>query len=262
MRVFEYSRVSTNSQDLDQQQNTVRQYLATKGLSVYKTITDEGVSGGVSYKDRNLAKMLNQMSEGDILIVSEISRLGRSISDVNKLVNDELKPRKLRLIIVKMNIDLDCANIKAIDEMILFAFSFAAQVEKEMIQQRVVSKLETIKNDIKTNGHHVTQKGKNKGRVVYKLGNDKITKEQLDKARESSVQTRQSTARQNSHNLAFKRFITRYEQKNGMIQTKAVIEELVVELNYLGYKTSTGMEFTYPRFVSMLKKTRNIFMLK
>ena len=53
---------------------------------------------------------------GDALVVSEISRLGRSMSDLNKLVNDELKPKKLRLIVISMGLDLDCANLKAIDE--------------------------------------------------------------------------------------------------------------------------------------------------
>jgi DNA invertase Pin-like site-specific DNA recombinase len=259
MKVFEYSRVSTNSQDLVQQQNTVRQYLANKGLSVYKTVTDEGVSGGVSYKERNLAKLLNEMSEGDILIVSEISRLGRSISDVNKLVNDELKPRKLRLIIVKMNIDLDCSNIRAIDEMILFAFSFSAQVEKEMIQQRVVSKLETIKKELEDGNSHVTQKGKNKGRVITKLGNDKWTSEGLDKARAASNKRKQDNARANKNNQFLYRFIRSYEADHGAVTRKTNLQPICDKLNFLGAKTATGLEFTPVRLRGVIFNLKVLF---
>ena len=59
------------------------------------------------------------LDKGDILIVSEVSRIGRSMSDINKFVNDELKPRGVRLVIVQMGIDLDCSHLKAIDEMLL-----------------------------------------------------------------------------------------------------------------------------------------------
>ena len=134
MKIYEYQRISTSAQEIAQQHNTVQEYVNAKGWTITESVSDEGVSGGVSYKNRNLYKLIQCMSEGDVLIVSEISRLGRSMSDLNKLVNDELKPRKLRLIIVKMGLDLDCSNLKAIDEMILFAFSFSAQLEKELIQ--------------------------------------------------------------------------------------------------------------------------------
>ena len=104
--------------------NSINTYLSVRGLSADEIVSDEGVSGCVSYKNRNLNELLAEMNEGDALVVSEISRLGRSMSDLNKLVTDELKPRKIRLIIISMGLDLDCSNLKAIDEMILFAFAF------------------------------------------------------------------------------------------------------------------------------------------
>src|SRR5574344_1223539 len=99
------------------------------------------------------------LERGDMLIVSEISRLGRSMSDINKLVSDELKPRGVRLVVVQMGIDLDCANIKALDEMLLFAFSFAAQLEKELIQNRTQSAIEVRKQKLKNEGSFVSKKG-------------------------------------------------------------------------------------------------------
>ena len=160
-KVIVYARVSTNKQTLEQQERTVLEWLKSRNIQHTHIISDEGVSGGVSYKERNLGKQVIPMLErGDMLIVSEVSRLGRSMSDINKLVSDELKPRGIRLVVVQMGIDLDCANIKALDEMLLFAFSFAAQLEKELIQNRTQSAIDVRKQKLKEEGSFVSKSGR------------------------------------------------------------------------------------------------------
>lgn len=142
-RVFLYSRVSTSQQTLAQQERTVYEWLNNHNMTVDVIVSDEGVSGGVSYADRKLGKeLLPMMTEGDALIVSEVSRLGRSMFDLSKLIHDELKPRKLRLIVVGMGIDLNCAKITPIDQLILSNFSFAAELEKHLIRERTLSALQ------------------------------------------------------------------------------------------------------------------------
>ena len=81
------------------------------------------------------------------------------MSDLNLLITQELKPRKVRLVCIKLNLDLDCANIKAIDEMLLFAFSFAAQLEKELIQARTQSAIDARKEMIKKDGGFMSKNG-------------------------------------------------------------------------------------------------------
>jgi len=76
------------------------------------------------------------------------------------LINEELKPRKVRLIVIKMGIDIDCSQLKAVDEMVFFALSFAAQVEKEMIQQRTQSALDARKRLIKEDGGFISKSGR------------------------------------------------------------------------------------------------------
>ena len=147
-KVYVYTRVSTEKQELTQQLYTINDYLSSKHLQADEVVSDEGVSGGVSYKQRKLNDLLNDMTEGDCLVVSEISRLGRSMSDLNKLVNDEMKPRKLRLIIIKMGLDLDCAKLTPIDQMIIMAFGVAAELEKQLIQDRTKSALDARKKQI------------------------------------------------------------------------------------------------------------------
>ena len=142
-RVFLYSRVSTSTQTLAQQERTAYEWLNAHHMKVDEVVSDEGISGGVSYAERNLGKvLLPKTHEGDMIIVSEISRLGRSMFNLSELIHKELKPRKIRLVCVNMGIDLNCAKMTAIDELIISNFSFAAQLEKQLISERTLSALE------------------------------------------------------------------------------------------------------------------------
>ena len=254
-KVYAYLRVSTDSQNLMQQQNAINEYIKYKGLTITDIVTDEGVSGGVSYKDRHLYNLIQSLNEGDVIVVSEISRLGRSMSDLNKLVNEELKPRKIRLIIITMGLDLDCSNLKAIDEMILFAFSFSAQVEKEMIQERTRNALEARKKKIVNEGGFYSKKGK----WCTKLGNDGT---HTQAASIASAKKRQAVARENASNLAVYKYIRSWEKRNIALNKETprkVYEELSDILNELGYTTPTGLEFNQLRLRAMWDKLQNLF---
>lgn len=141
-KVYLYSRVSTDQQTLAQQERTAYEWLKAHNMKVDEVVSDEGISGGVSYADRNLGKvLLPKTKEGDMIIVSEISRLGRSMFNLSELIHKELKPRKIRLVCCAMGIDLNCAKMTAIDELIISNFSFAAQLEKQLISERTLSAL-------------------------------------------------------------------------------------------------------------------------
>lgn len=169
---YAYIRFSSDKQDETQQVQAIKDWAEPRGIVVDAVEKDEGVSGGVSYKDRNLSALVRRMRPGDTLIVSEISRLGRSMSDLNTLINDELKPRKVRLVVIKSGIDMDCSNLKAIDEMIFFALSFAAQIEKEMIVQRTQSAIDARKALIERDGGFVSKAGNFCTHLGGKKGDD------------------------------------------------------------------------------------------
>lgn len=248
-KIIIYARVSTSKQTLEQQERTVFEWLKAHNMQHTHTISDEGVSGGVSYKDRNLGKQVIPMLErGDMLIVSEISRLGRSMSDINKLVSDELKPRGVRLVVVQMGIDLDCANIKALDEMLLFAFSFAAQLEKELIQNRTQSAIEVRKQKLKNEGSFVSKKGN----VVTHLGNAKGV--DLSKANEASAKARTEKARNDKNN----RIIWGVIGQNGT-PTAEDVQRMSLQLNQMGVNTSTGLQFTPERVRTTFHNLKRIF---
>ena len=248
-KVYVYLRVSTEKQELTQQLNTINDYLASKHLQADEVVSDEGVSGGVSYKQRKLNDLINDMTEGDCLVVSEISRLGRSMSDLNKLVNDELKPRKLRLIIIKMGLDLDCAHLKAIDEMILFAFGFAAQVEREMCQDRTQSALDVRKKQIGEKGGFWNKKGEWR----TKLGNGRNA---MPEAQQAAAEQRTAKAKANAQNIFLWRFMSQQADRS---LTAENVDKFVSSLNAFGATTSTGLPYTPLRFRAMWTKVQSLY---
>lgn len=156
---YAYLRYSTSHQDELQQKFALDEYAAQHGLTIDELIKDEGVSGGVSYRDRNLYGLVKKLKPGDTLVVSEISRLGRSMHDISDLLSNELKPRKIRIVVIKMAIDIDCGNMQAADEFLFSALAFSAQLEKELIQSRTQSALDARKEWIKKDGGFVSKAG-------------------------------------------------------------------------------------------------------
>lgn len=249
---YAYIRFSTESQNEQQQMNNLNNFAKLKGIQIDKFVMDEGISGGVSYKERKLYELVKSMQAGDTLITTEISRLGRSMSDLNKLINDELKPRKIRLIVVQMGIDLNCADIKAMDEMMLFAFSFAAQLEKELIQSRTVNALEARKKKGIAIGGTNELWGKN-------TGTDR--KKAISKAAYASATKRKENAINNVANKAFKEFIEDWQAIHGKITANTDFKPISDKLNERGKVTATGLEFNTNRAKSMYLKIKKLYEL-
>lgn len=241
MKVIEYGRISTEKQTLEQQNRTVHEWLTRNGLKADIVITEEGISGGITYKKRKLGtEVLPLLEAGDMLIAAEISRLGRSMSDLNKLINDELKPRKIRLVIVQMGIDLDCGNIKAMDEMILFAFSFAAQLEKELIQERTKSALEVRKRKIEEEGGFYSKSGN----WCTSLGGS--TTGQAKGGRVNGERRRKAATERSVNRIVA-------EMLREAI-TPQDVDKVAEKLNAMGLRTHSGLEFTRNRLTALRTK--------
>ena len=241
MKVIEYGRVSTDKQKIEQQNRTVKEWLSRNGLKTDIVITEEGISGGVTYKKRKLGTdVLPLLEAGDMLIVAEISRLGRSMSDLNKLINDELKPRKIRLVVVQMGLDLNCANLKAMDEMILFAFSFASQLEKELIQERTKSALEVRKQKIELEGGFISKAGN----WCTSLGGNSNGQSKGGKA---NGEKRRKEAMENSTNRIIAELL-----RDAV--TPQDVDKVADKLNAMGLRTATNKEFTRNRLTALRTK--------
>lgn len=247
---YVYIRYSTDRQDERQQMVDIESYIRTKGLTVDRVESDEGISGGISYKERKLFLLVQRMQAGDSLIVSEISRLGRSMSDLNRLVNDELKPRGVRLIVIKMGIDLDCGHIKAIDEMILQSFAFAAQMEKELIQDRTRNALESRKRAGQaiggTNELWGRRTRRNRARAIARASN-------------ISAEARRSRAMSNANNRDFHDFMEDWQAIHGKVGWQTDWKAVADKLNSRDMKTATGLNYTPERARSMYIKITKLW---
>ena len=93
---------------------------------------EETVSGTRSAKDRKLGVLLKRIKKGDTLIVSEISRLGRRLMEVMSILNACML-KNVILLTVKEKYELG-NNIQS--QILAFAFSLSAQIERDLISQR------------------------------------------------------------------------------------------------------------------------------
>ena len=130
--IYGYLRVSTDEQDINSQRQGVNAFAEKKGWSIEKYITDEGVSGGKDPSKRNLGSPPHSLKKGDVVIASEISRLGRDLYMVMDILHFCME-REVVIYTVKDNFTLG----KDIQSKVLaFAFGLAAEIERQMIQQR------------------------------------------------------------------------------------------------------------------------------
>lgn len=247
---YVYIRFSTDKQDERQQMNVIEAYLSARGMSIDRIEADEGVSGGKSYKDRKLYTLIAEMKKGDCLIVSEVSRLGRSMIDMSRMIHEELKPRGVRLICINLGIDLNCANLNTMDEMILNNFAFAAQLERDLIRDRTRNGLEARKRaGIRVGGTHENW-GKN-------TGTDRT--EVIAKATRVAADSRTVSAKDNRENKAFRDFMEDWVAIHGPIGWNTNWVAITDKLNSRGLLTSRGLPFTPTRARSMYSKIKKLY---
>ena len=150
--IYDYIRVSTENQNLENQKLAI-----SEKFEIDEWI-EEKKSGTVDYQKRSLGELIKKLKSGDTLVITELSRLGRSISMVFDIIS-ELKKKKVRVIAIKNNFDLNPDNENDIvSSVLLFAFSLSAQLEREMISERTKLGLATARAKGKRIGRQVGEK--------------------------------------------------------------------------------------------------------
>lgn len=153
---YGYIRVSTQEQNLENQKRAI-----SEKYKIKKWI-EEKKSGTVDFHKRNLGKLINQLNEGDVLVVTEISRLGRSLNMIFEIIK-ELQSKQVRVIAIKNNFDLNPSKKNDItSQVLMFAFGLSAQIERDLISER--TKLGLIV--AKSKGKII---GRRKGEMIYNV---------------------------------------------------------------------------------------------
>ena len=140
MAVIGYIRVSTDKQTYKHQRFEIEEYAKNQGLKIDDWI-EETISSRKALKNRKLGTLLENLQENDILITCEISRLGRSLLEVMRILETCLS-KNCQVWTLKENYRLG-NDIQS--KVLAFAFSLAAEIERNLISQRTKSSLANLK---------------------------------------------------------------------------------------------------------------------
>jgi len=159
MNTIAYLRVSKDTQDVKNQKLAILEFAQREKLEVndYVEIT---VSSRKSTKERKIDLLLEKLETGDMLIVSELSRMGRSVGEIISTV-DTLVKRKIRFIAVKENIRLNGSQDMQTKVMVTM-FSLFAEIEWDLISMRTEEGLAAAKALGKKLGRRKGALGKSK----------------------------------------------------------------------------------------------------
>lgn len=129
--IYAYIRVSTEKQTIENQRFEINNYCQMRNITLDSYI-EEIMSGTIAIHQRKLGVLLQKLQKGDILIISELSRLGRSLLQVMGILNICIQ-KEIIIYSIKENFELS-DNINS--KVLAFAFSLSAEIERQLISQR------------------------------------------------------------------------------------------------------------------------------
>ena len=134
--IYGYIRVSTDKQTVENQRFEINKFIKKTKFKVDEWI-EETISGTVSPKKRNLGKLIEKTKKGDLIICSELSRLGRNMFMIMSILNI-LMERGVIIYTVKERYRL---GEDLTSKVLAFAFSISAEIERTLISQRTTEAL-------------------------------------------------------------------------------------------------------------------------
>lgn len=157
--IYGYVRVSTDKQSTENQRFEIENYSKSMDFRIDRWV-EETVSGTKDVAERQLGKLLKEIRKGDLLVTTELSRLGRNLMQVMSFLHQCME-RDIIVLTVKERYELG-NNINS--KILAFAFSLSAEIERNLISQRTREALARKK-------HEGTKLGRPKGgkSLLYKL---------------------------------------------------------------------------------------------
>ena len=131
LKTIGYLRVSTGDQELEKNKSDILSLANELDLGKVKFV-EEIISGKVSWRKRKIAAILESLEKGDAIVVSELSRLGRSMLECMEILSVALQ-QGVKVYAVKGKWSLD-DSIQS--KIVAMAFSMASEIERDLISQR------------------------------------------------------------------------------------------------------------------------------
>ena len=139
-KTIAYLRVSTVDQDIEKNKSDILHLANDKDLGKVSFVVEK-VSGTISWKKRRISKIIEELGKGDNLVVSELSRIGRSMLEVMQVLSIALD-KGVNVYAVKGAWQLDNSIQSKIMAMV---FAMAAEIERDLISKRTKEALRARK---------------------------------------------------------------------------------------------------------------------
>ena len=146
--VYGYIRVSSDKQTVENQRFEISNFCKHQNLSIDDWI-EETISGTKNYSKRQLGRLLRKVQKDDIIICSELSRLGRNLFMIMEILNICMT-KECRVWTIKDNYRLG-DDIQS--KVLAFAFGLSAEIERNLISQRTKEALARKKAEGVKLGH-------------------------------------------------------------------------------------------------------------
>ena len=215
-KTIAYLRVSTDQQDLNNQKHEIETYAKRRNIKIDEWVEVE-ISSRKNMRDRRITELIQSLKKGNKLIVSELSRLARSMRETHNIVHDIAK-RKAELHVIKQNLVTKGTNDLS-TKIYINSFAMAAEIERDLISQRTKNGLARVKAEGK------------------KLGNPNL-----------KADNRKRIAKANAFAENLRGTITSFI-KEGRTQ-----RQIVKELNRIGVRTQRGNEFKLTTLQRVMKR--------
>lgn len=153
--IYGYIRVSTDKQNIENQKFEIQKFTSQHNLVVNRWIT-ETISSTSDLNKRKLGKILKQLKTGDILITSELSRLGRNLMQIMSILHHCME-NGCQVWTIKDNYKL---GMDIQSKVLAFAFGLSAEIERNLISSRTKEALQRLRAEGKIIGRPLGSKNK------------------------------------------------------------------------------------------------------
>ncbi len=177
--IYGYVRVSTDKQTTENQCFEIKEYAVKHELEIDRWIM-ETISATKDLDKRKLGRLLRKLKSGDVLIASELSRLGRNLLQVMSILHYCMSTG-VQVWTIKDNYRLG-TDIQS--KVLAFAFGLSAEIERNLISQRTKEALLRLKKEGKTlgrpkgrNNEHLKLSGRE--RQILAMCQDNLSKSEM-----------------------------------------------------------------------------------
>jgi DNA invertase Pin-like site-specific DNA recombinase len=204
---YGYIRVSSDRQTVENQRYEILSFSEKHKVTIDGWI-EETVSGTQQYSRRRLGKLLKQVTDGDLIVCSELSRLGRNLYMIMEILSLCMK-QGCRVWTIKDNYRLG-EDIQS--KVLAFAFGLSAEIERKLISDRTREALARLKAEGKHIGRPSGSRTSQKAHVLYK--HDRYIRHAL----KSGVSIHAISDRLRCNRNTLSRYIRRFVRNTTMLE--------------------------------------------